>query len=110
MSMFPRLARSLRPRLARPLALAALALPLVLAGACTESLSLPDPDPVEPKVRPAVPSDYRTAGLAAAGYTHVHLFDWRWGDIANECETVLGPAGVYAAQVSPPTRRHESRG
>lgn len=37
---------SLAPRLARPLALAALALaalalPLVLVGACTESLSLP---------------------------------------------------------------------
>jgi len=93
---------SLAPRLARPLALAALALPLVLVGACTESLSLPDPDPVEPTVRPTVPSEYRSSGMAAAGYTHVHLFDWRWDDIATECETVLGPAGVHAVQVSPP--------
>jgi alpha-amylase len=32
----------------------------------------------------------------------VHLFEWRWNDIATECETVLGPAGFKAVQVSPP--------
>ena len=32
----------------------------------------------------------------------VHLFDWKWRDIAAECETVLGPAGFTAVQVSPP--------
>ena len=32
----------------------------------------------------------------------VHLFEWRWTDIARECELVLGPAGVAAVQVSPP--------
>jgi alpha-amylase len=32
----------------------------------------------------------------------VHLFEWKWTDIARECETVLGPAGVWAVQVSPP--------
>lgn len=32
----------------------------------------------------------------------VHLFEWRWGDIANECETFLGPNGFAGVQVSPP--------
>lgn len=32
----------------------------------------------------------------------VELFGWRWDDVARECETVLGPGGVAAAQVSPP--------
>lgn len=32
----------------------------------------------------------------------VQLFEWTWTDIANECETFLGPAGYAAVQVSPP--------
>lgn len=38
----------------------------------------------------------------AAGDVVVHLFEWKWTDIAAECETVLGPAGFTAVQVSPP--------
>ena len=38
----------------------------------------------------------------AAGDVFVHLFEWKWTDIAAECETVLGPAGFAAVQVSPP--------
>ena len=38
----------------------------------------------------------------AAGDVAVHLFEWPWTDIATECETVLGPAGVHAVQISPP--------
>jgi len=38
----------------------------------------------------------------AAGDVFVHLFEWKWTDIATECETVLGPAGFTAVQVSPP--------
>ena len=37
-----------------------------------------------------------------AGDVFVHLFEWRWADIATECENVLGPAGFQAVQVSPP--------
>ena len=37
-----------------------------------------------------------------AGDVSVHLFDWKWNDIAAECETVLGPAGFAAVQISPP--------
>lgn len=32
----------------------------------------------------------------------VLLFEWRWSDIAKECEEHLGPAGYAAVQVSPP--------
>jgi alpha-amylase len=38
----------------------------------------------------------------AAGDVVVHLFEWRWTDIAAECESVLGPAGFKAVQISPP--------
>jgi alpha-amylase len=38
----------------------------------------------------------------AAGDVFVHLFEWKWRDIANECEQNLGPAGFAAVQVSPP--------
>jgi alpha-amylase len=34
--------------------------------------------------------------------TKVHLFEWTWKDVALECETVLGPAGVDSVQISPP--------
>jgi alpha-amylase len=32
----------------------------------------------------------------------VHLFEWRWNDIADECERFLGPYGYAGVQVSPP--------
>ena len=31
--------------------------------------------------------------------TIVHLFEWRWNDIADECERFLGPAGYGGVQV-----------
>ena len=30
----------------------------------------------------------------------VHLFEWRWDDIADECENVLAPAGYCGVQVN----------
>ncbi|XP_072500261.1 alpha-amylase 1B-like isoform X2 [Notamacropus eugenii] len=33
----------------------------------------------------------------------VHLFEWRWDDIALECERYLAPNGFGGVQVSPPT-------
>jgi alpha-amylase len=36
------------------------------------------------------------------GTAFVHLFEWRWNDIAAECENFLGPKGFEAVQVSPP--------
>ncbi|XP_021949458.1 alpha-amylase 2B [Folsomia candida] len=34
--------------------------------------------------------------------TMVHLFEWKWNDIALECERFLGPRGFGGVQVSPP--------
>ncbi|KAM9844640.1 alpha-amylase-like [Aulostomus maculatus] len=34
--------------------------------------------------------------------TIVHLFEWRWADIAEECERFLGPKGFGGVQISPP--------
>jgi alpha-amylase len=60
------------------------------------------------------------AGLLTAGAVHrapraeaspatpgardviVHLFQWPWASVANECRTVLGPRGFGGVQVSPP--------
>lgn len=36
----------------------------------------------------------------------VHLFEWRWEDVARECEEFLGPNGFAAVQVSPPSENH----
>jgi len=55
-----------------------------------------------PPERPTLAPDYRPSGRMAAGDVFVHLFEWKWTDIARECETVLGPAGFAAVQVSPP--------
>ncbi|MGW4940821.1 carbohydrate-binding module family 20 domain-containing protein [Actinoplanes sp. NPDC004185] len=32
----------------------------------------------------------------------VHLFEWPWASVANECTTTLGPKGFGGVQVSPP--------
>ena len=32
----------------------------------------------------------------------VHLFEWKWNDIAAECERFLGPKGYAGVQISPP--------
>ncbi len=55
-----------------------------------------------PPTRPTLAQTYRASGHMAAGDVFVHLFEWKWLDIATECETVLGPAGFHAVQVSPP--------
>lgn len=52
--------------------------------------------------RPVLAQQYRATGRGAAGDVMVHLFEWRWTDVARECEQVLGPAGIAAVQVSPP--------
>lgn len=77
---------------------------LALCAACgggTGPTSTPPPSPV-PAERPVLPQTYRASGRAAAGDVFVHLFEWRWADVAAECETVLGPAGFRAVQISPP--------
>lgn len=36
----------------------------------------------------------------------VHLLEWKWTDIAKECEAHLGPKGFAAVQVSPPNEHN----
>jgi alpha-amylase len=38
----------------------------------------------------------------ASHVAFVQLFEWKWTDVARECETYLGPKGYSAVQVSPP--------
>lgn len=45
---------------------------------------------------------FTSAIAAPQSTTFVHLFEWNWSDIAQECEQFLGPKGFAAVQVSPP--------
>lgn len=38
----------------------------------------------------------------------VHLFEWKWKDIAVECERFLGPKGFGGVQVSAPQNRNRT--
>lgn len=67
-------------------------------AAPTDGRGLPTP----PAARPSLDPTYRPSGHMAAGDVFVQLFEWKWTDIAAECETVLGPVGYRAVQVSPP--------
>jgi alpha-amylase len=49
------------------------------------------------------PSDGVGQALVAGSRTaFVQLFEWKWTDIARECESYLGPKGFAAVQISPP--------
>ncbi|XP_038066970.1 alpha-amylase-like [Patiria miniata] len=37
----------------------------------------------------------------------VHLFEWKWTDIADECERYLAPNGFGGVQISPPSEHRE---
>lgn len=87
----------------RAFAASILALTLVGAGCGGDPVTPPPaPPPVQPAERPTLDPTYRPTGRAAAGDVFVHLFEWKWTDIASECERVLGPAGYRAVQISPP--------
>jgi alpha-amylase len=62
------------------------------------------PPVVPPVIQPPVLGQtYTSSGRAAAGDVFVHMFEWRWPDLARECENVLGPAGYKGVQISPPS-------
>ena len=75
---------------------------LLASAGCGGDARLTQPVGQPPPGRPSLPATYRASGHAAAGDVFVHLFEWKWSDIATECESVLGPAGYRAVQVSPP--------
>ncbi|KAI8436620.1 hypothetical protein MSG28_010127 [Choristoneura fumiferana] len=45
---------------------------------------------------------YKNPQYASGRSTMVHLFEWKWDDIAAECERFLGPMGFGGIQISPP--------
>ena len=78
-----------------------LALTLLGCSGCNDPASPPASQRPVP-TRPVLDPTYRASGHTAAGDVFVHLFEWKWTDIASECENVLGPLGYRAVQVSPP--------
>nr|XP_054762213.1 alpha-amylase 2-like [Lytechinus pictus] len=45
---------------------------------------------------------YNTPNTAFDRTAMVHLFEWPWNSIANECESFLAPHGFGGVQISPP--------
>jgi alpha-amylase len=71
------------------------ALLLVLA-ACSTTAAAPAPGDGPSTAAAAAPRESDPTGVI------VHLFEWPWADVARECTSTLGPAGVAAVQISPP--------
>ena len=70
-----------------------LLLAIILLAGCGGEQTASDQD---------APVAVATAWAEGSG-TVVHLFEWKWTDVARECVDVLGPAGYSAVQVSPPS-------
>ncbi len=86
--------------------MSAAAATLLLLTACAGGADSPVTPPVtQPPVTqpPVLGTTYVSSGRAAAGDVFVHMFEWRWTDIARECELVLGPRGYKGIQISPPS-------
>lgn len=47
----------------------------------------------------AVVRSYKNPYYAEGRSVNVHLFEWKWDDIADECERFLGPRGFGGIQV-----------
>ncbi len=83
----------------------ALLVALVACGGGSDTpapVAPPPTNPPPPAEDPVLPGTYSPSGRTAAGDVFVHLFEWRWEDIARECELWLGPKGFKAVQISPP--------
>jgi len=73
---------------------------LLLLAACAEDDKQTSAPVTQASVENAqtVPAE----SLQGSAGVFVHLFEWRWPDIAKECEDFLGPNGYTAVQTSPP--------
>ncbi len=104
----------MRPSSARSFA-QSLALIGVIVGlaACQASTSSASPSggPSASGMAPFDPYGKATGGVATLSYpsrtVFVQLFEWKWTDIAKECEQWLGPRGFSAVQISPPQEHAE---
>ena len=65
--------------------------PLIVATLALGACGVDEEQTTAPEPKPSAPAD-----------VFVQMFEWRWNDIAAECENVLGPAGYAAIQTSPP--------
>ena len=72
---------------------------IAIASALGGCLAAADPDPGE---RPSPGAVAQAGPLDPARSVIVQLFEWKWTDVARECETYLGPKGYAAVQISPP--------
>ncbi len=88
-------------------ALASIVVLMLASAACGGSPAAPIPHTGGPAPRPSLNPTYRPSGHMAAGDVFVQLFEWKWTDIANECQQVLGPVGYKAVQISPPEEHSE---
>ncbi|MCC7053131.1 MAG: alpha-amylase family protein [Gemmatimonadaceae bacterium] len=88
----------------RQTAVTALLVLLTACGGGSDNGGVTPPPVVPPVVTPPVLGQaYTPSGHAAAGDVFVHMFEWRWPDLARECEQWLGPRGYKAVQISPPS-------
>jgi len=81
---------------------------LLAAGAlsgCSYGTARPPADvpPTDAMSVDGGPSEADASKIVPTRTAFVHLFEWKWTDIANECRTFLGPKGFTAVQVSPPS-------
>ncbi len=78
------------------------ALATTMLGACTDDTQQSKTPVDSPGKETIQVKPITTQATQGSGDVFVHLFEWRWPDIAAECEKFLGPNGYAAVQVSPP--------
>lgn len=73
-----------------------------MLGACSdETKQVAEPQQAAPEEAVQV-APASVESVQGSSDVFVHLFEWRWPEIAAECEDFLGPNGYVAVQVSPP--------
>uniref|UniRef100_UPI000349DACC alpha-amylase n=1 Tax=Nocardiopsis xinjiangensis TaxID=124285 RepID=UPI000349DACC len=82
----------------RTLRIGAIAGALVLGAGLTAVSGPSAPSEARPTSQPQAPQLQQTPEDG----TLVHLFQWSWDAVADECESFLGPEGFTGVQVSPP--------
>ena len=74
----------------------------MMLGACTDETKQVGEAKRAAPVESVQPAPVVAEPTQGPGSVFVHLFEWRWLDIASECEDFLGPNAYAAVQISPP--------